>query len=287
MSAEASTEHSRPGVSQPLQGLQSTSNRADLGSRKADREASQVSRGRRRLSASLLLQFVACGPSTEFTGVHPDYGYTDGCTYVSMLGTRLGPEPAAFIGGEELPLFPTYSDASLRLREFYGVTPPAPEGPGTYDVLVVANNQRVMVRDVYTYVPCPASFRVELAHASPICGPGAYLSGTPEVRADGDCLFFDGCGLSEQVTVRLMQYLPAKALADDSDVCGPAVQVYSGPLNPTCETANATFTLPKLPNGTYAVWLEHEDGTVDDGGRYDPTADATVCDPDGFTVVSE
>lgn len=210
----------------------------------------------------------ACLQQPTFVAITPDHGYVDGCTAVVLSGHHLGTDATAAIGGAEMPLAPAEEDPSLPEWaqdvgfEYTGVSPPGDEGFA--DVVLTVDGERLVLPEGFFYQACPATFQVN------------------EVSEEGGEVSLAGCGLSDEVTVRVMQYTEARAA---TDACGAAAtEVATAALTSVCGTAAASATLPDLADGTYALWFEHSDGTLDDGSSIDPYYGEPVCEPFTFTV---
>lgn len=242
----------------------------------------------RLLALAAVAGTAGCLLEPTFVAITPDYGYVDGCTDVALSGHHLGTDATASIGGVDLPITPAEEDPS---REewaqdvgflYYAATPPAPAGAeGFQDVTLTVDGEAMTLPDGFFYRACPASFQVDGLSA------GDGTTTTPSV-AVGDDFGLNGCGLSDEVTVRIMQYTDATlrgTAPTEADGCGnPAVEAATASLVSDCGTARARFAVPALPDGTYALWFVHSDGTVDDGSELDPYYKTPVCSPITFTL---
>jgi hypothetical protein len=236
-----------------------------------------------------------CLLEPTFVAITPDYGYVDGCTDVMLSGHHLGTEATASIDGVDLPIVPAEEDPTLPEQgqdvgfEYYGTTSPSTSGAGFKDVTLTVDGQEMTLPQGFYYRACPLTFQVDTTYVVNAAGEVDSTS-TPGVAA-GDTFALEGCGLSDQVTVRIMQYVAppttttqtTTTVATTTDGCGNlAVEVATASLTSDCGTAKVHFDVPALPDGSYVLWFSHPDGSADDG--YYTYYGYGYCHAPGFTV---
>lgn len=253
-----------------------------------------------------LAGLAGCSLDPAFVQILPDYGYVDGCTDVQLSGHDLGETATATIGGEDLPIVPAEYDDSLQDWaqdvgfEYFGQTPPAPGGAaGFTDVTMNVDGVELTIPEAFYYRACPYPSQVDTYYATHADGSVDGTSSTPDM-AEGETINVIGCGLSSDITVRIMTLVNVTTTTTTTgpgtvtnttltqtptttDICyQPAVEVATATLVPDCSTARAHFDIPAgLPDGAYVAWFEKTAGT--DVGYYTYYGYG-YCVPPTFTV---
>lgn len=198
-------------------------------------------------------------PPFNVVSVKPIYGWVDGCTEVRVSGSGFADDATVAFGGVEVPV--TSRGEGIDAGYWLGaVMPPAASGTNGYvDVTVNSAGASDTVPGAFYYVACPMLGNVE------VVDPADVSAGTS--------VSVWGCGLdTTQLRVKL------------SDPMGKLPASEPLPLSPDCSTAQAHFTAPSMPSGTYDVLLVDSSEAIVYPPDYGCVPDsATACYP-VFTV---
>jgi hypothetical protein len=225
---------------------------------------------------------TACLVRPNFVSVTPDYGYydSDGCYEVLLAGHKLGTEATATIGGaeitnlaaaEENPDVPEQAqDVGF---EYTGFAPASPSGaPGWFDVTMTVDGEELTIKEGWFYKDCvgpteDARFNLD---AFDIAGTASFTTTTPTTTVvasvpavAGDVITMEGCGLTEDVSVVIMDpaiqpTTPAPTTTTNPLCTGEVVETI--PIEVLCPAAIAQATLPDIAAGNYIVKFVHSDG---------------------------
>lgn len=206
----------------------------------------------------LLLSLLSCNQSGfDAVAIRPIYGWTDGCTAVTITGRGFGDDVTAKIGDQALTgvTVPPADDIDHGYA-MTGVMPASNFGKGYADVTVTSGDKSSVITGsgAYYYVDCPQPGYIEA------------LSVT-EGLATGTTVNITGCGLdSAALKVQLFD-------ADGVTAVGSPIALTS-----VCGTANVSFTAPAVPaDGTYYLTLVDGAGTVLAGAPCPPLDSADTA----------
>lgn len=195
----------------------------------------------------------ACKLATEprLVSIDPDYAYTDGCTEVSVSGSKLGVDATASIGGSPMENWraaeedPERGDRAQDVGfMYYGTTPAGAEGGTFVDLSVTVGDTTLVLEDGFYYRACPDGFRVE-------------STSIDESHAPGDSIALSGCGMDPAELTAGLHSPSDFALVEAFDVVSD------------CRGALTHFDIPTIADGTYLVHIAHSNGT----------AFGQLCDP--------
>lgn len=183
--------------------------------------------------------------------IDPIYGWTDGCTALTISGHGFGDDVSATVGGKPVADVELPTKAIDKGFTFSGTVPAGSHGLA--DVVVTSGGVESKLEGTagYYYVECPGAGTVDTL------GPTAVASGTDVTIV--------GCGLdATALLVRLTDAVGTPAAADVG-------------LTTVCGTAKVSFAAPELPDGTYTVSLVNSAGEVVSGGPCPPPDSADTA----------
>lgn len=240
---------------------------------------------------------MACLVRPNFVSITPDNGYydSDGCYEVVLQGHHLGTAASATIGGAEITSLaaaennPDIPEQSQDVGFLYtGFAPASATGePGWADVTLTVDGEKLTIKDGWYYKSCPTSFQLDT-----VTLPGGTTTPTAAPAAIGDTIAFEGCGLTEDVTVEILDptgvvaaRTPPTTPPLTNALCDAGTVAASIPLTVDCGGAQAHIEIPELPAGSYTVRVVHSDGYIDAGPCGVDSGDTGVsCDCYAFDL---
>jgi len=176
----------------------------------------------------LALVHVSCSDLPfDAVSISPIYGWVDGCIDVKVSGHSFGDDVSGSVGGHELEgiVLPDPETEELAVGFlFYARVPAIADGEvGFADVEVTSGGETDTIKDGFYFVACPATAYEE------------FLS--TDTAAAGDAVTIYGC------TIDASAHKARVGTSADLD------------LTSVCGTSQASFTAPKLPEGSWYVGI--------------------------------